>query len=34
MNPDFATPGLAQQELDDWGKSRYGLPFLGKQGAI
>ena len=27
MNPDFATFGLAQQELDDWGESRYGLHF-------
>ena len=27
MNPDFATSGLAQQELDDWRKSRYGPHF-------
>jgi hypothetical protein len=27
MNPDFATSGLAQQELDDWRESRYGSHF-------
>lgn len=27
MNPDFATSGLVQQELDDWRKSRYGPHF-------